>query len=81
MAKKVFIITKLILGQKDDHYSIAGKIIDESNNQESYCIFRLCLDPKGICYHREYKKCNWDNLTPELQNSCAIEEAAIFGRR
>lgn len=65
---------KTYAGQKDNHYSIAGKIIDEKTNEESFCVFRLCIDPKGICYHRECSKCDWESLEPELQKSCAVEE-------
>lgn len=61
-------------GQKDNHYTIPGKLIDEANNQESFCVFRLCLDPKGICYHRECSKCDWEDLNPELLKACNFEE-------
>ncbi len=73
--KKVY-HNKTHVGQKDDLYSIAGKIIDEATHEESYCVFRLCIDPKGVCYHRECSIYEWENLEPELQKACAVEEEA-----
>lgn len=61
-------------GQKDDLYSIPGKIINDSTKEESYCVFDVCMNPKGICYHRGFKRCNWDNLKPCMQEACNIED-------
>jgi hypothetical protein len=76
--QQTFYSNKTYIGQKDNHYSIPGKIIDETNNQESFCVFKLCLDPKGVCYHRECSKCTWENLNPELLKSCNFEEEAYI---
>ena len=62
-------------GQKDEHYTIAGKIIDDETKEESYCLFNLCLDPKGICYHRDCKKCKWEELPAELKKGGDVEDA------
>lgn len=61
-------------GQKDENYTIAGKIIDDETKEESFCLFNVCIDPKGICYHRDCKKCTWEDLPVELKKGGAIED-------
>lgn len=61
-------------GQTDDLYTIAGKIINEATQEECHCIFNICIDPRGTCYHRGFKKCTWENLGPEFQASTTVED-------
>src|ERR1700733_4880710 len=65
---------KTHIGQKDSHYTIAGKITNDETGEESYCIFNLCLDPKGICYHRDCKKCSWEELPTILRDGIKVED-------
>ncbi len=65
---------KTYKGQSDDLYTIGGKIINDETNEESYYVFNLCLDPQGICYHRDAKKCTWEQLAPALKECCTIDD-------
>jgi hypothetical protein len=52
-------------GQVDDLYTMSGKIKNNGTDVELFYKFAMCIDPKGICYHRECKKCTWEELQKE----------------
>jgi hypothetical protein len=61
-------------GQKDNHYTITGKIKDEETNNESFALFDLCIDQLGVCYHRGFQTYSWQELNP-LHKNTIIDEA------
>lgn len=68
---------KTYSGQIDYCHSMAGKVIDETTNEESFGRFDVTINPKGICYHRGFKKCTWQQLSAALQESCDIKDDQV----
>lgn len=63
--KKSIYDNKTYIGQQNTRYTICGKLIDDETHEEAYCRFHLTIDSRGICYHRDCKKCTWEELNAE----------------
>lgn len=61
----------------DTVYRIAGKIeYEDKAKGQTYCVFNICLDPNNVCYHRDCKKCSWEEIEESLKNEILIEDDA-----